>query len=74
MPVWKFRSIEEMKTPRWREPGDPDLLRAMAALWELGRRTRRRRHPPGVHKFKSVEEMHVTQERRAAEPRQSPTE
>jgi hypothetical protein len=30
MPVRKFRSVEEMGVPRWRAPGDPDLLRAMA--------------------------------------------
>jgi len=63
MPIRKFRSIEEMKTPRWRDPGDPELFRAMAALWEIGRRTRLRRFPPGVHKHGSIEEMQLIQER-----------
>jgi hypothetical protein len=63
MPVRRFRSIEEMKTPRWREPGDPDLVRALAALWELARRTGTRRFPPGVHRYESIDAMHEAQER-----------
>ena len=52
-----------MKAPRWREPGSADLFRAMAALWEIGRRTSTRRYPPGVHKHASIEEMQREQER-----------
>jgi hypothetical protein len=62
MPIRKFRTVEEMKAPRWYERGDPALFRAMAALWEIGRRTRTRRYPPGVHKHRSIEEMQVVQE------------
>jgi hypothetical protein len=36
MPVRRYRSVEEMSEPRWREPGDPELYRAMAGLWSLG--------------------------------------
>jgi hypothetical protein len=63
MSVRKFRSVEEMKKPRWRSPGDPELFRAMAVLWEIGRRTRTHRYPPGVHKHVSIEEMERVQER-----------
>ena len=63
MPIRKFRSVEDMKTPRWREPGDPELLRVMATLWEIGRRTRTRCYPPGVHKHASIDEMQRVQER-----------
>ena len=62
MPVRKFRSVEEMSQPIWRRPGDPVLYRTMAALWDIGARTSRRRYPPGVHKHRSVEEMHRIQE------------
>ena len=62
MPVRRFRGIEEMKAPRWREPGDPELFRAMAVLWEIGKRTRTRRYPPGVHKHASIVEMQRVQE------------
>lgn len=63
MPVRKFRNIEEMERPQWRAPGDPALWQAMAALWELGRRTVRRRYRPGVRKFRSIEEMSAAQHR-----------
>ena len=63
MPVRKFRSVEEMDAPRWRAPGDPDLMRAMAELWEIGRRTNRRSYPPGVHKHASIEDMQRARER-----------
>jgi hypothetical protein len=62
MPVKKFRSIEDMETPIWRSPGDPALYQAMAALWELARRTRHRRFPRGVSRYTSVEEMSRAQE------------
>ena len=61
MPVRKFRSVEEMKAPRWREPGDPEIARALADLLEIGRRTSARRFPPGVHRHASIEEMHRVQ-------------
>jgi hypothetical protein len=62
MPVRKFRSVEEMGRPAWRQPGDPELYRVMAGLWDVGRRTSRRRYPPGVHKHASIEDMHRVQE------------
>ena len=63
MPFRKFRSVEEMKAPHWREPGDPDLIRVLAALWDFGQRTSTRRYPPGVYKHASIEEMQLLQER-----------
>jgi hypothetical protein len=68
MPIRKFRSIEEMKSPRWREPGDPELYRAMKALWDLAMRTRTRRRPAGVRRFRSIEEMTRAREAWEAEP------
>lgn len=67
MPVRKFRSVEQMDGAAWRTPGDPALFRAIAALWDLGARTSRRRYPPGVHRHASVVEMQRVQERWAAE-------
>lgn len=62
MPIYKFRSVEEMEQTIWREPGDPALFRAMAALWDIGTRTSGRRYPPGLHKHRSIEEMQEVQE------------
>jgi hypothetical protein len=56
MPVRKFRSVEEMNKATWREPGDPALYRSIKAVWDLGRRSARRREP-GVRRFRSIAEM-----------------
>ena len=57
MPVRKFRSVVEMEEPRWREPGDPQLFRAIAQVWAFGRRVVPRRFPPGVHRHRSIEAL-----------------
>ena len=57
MPVRKFRTVEEMNQPPWRKPGEPQLFRAIAAVWEMARRTNPRTFPRGVHKYRSIEEM-----------------
>jgi hypothetical protein len=57
MPVRRYRSVEDMPSPRWRDPGDPDLYRALARVWTFGLRTRRFRFPPGVHRYRSIEEL-----------------
>ena len=36
MPVRKFRSVGDMDQTHWREPGDPELYEAIAALWATG--------------------------------------
>ena len=53
----RFRSVEEMNQPVWRKPNDPELYRAIKAVWEFGMRTRTRRFSPGVGRFRSIEEM-----------------
>lgn len=55
MSVRRFRSIEEMKRPLWREPGDPRLFEAIRRVWSFGQRTGVRRFPPGVYKHASIE-------------------
>ncbi len=57
MPVRRFRSVEEMNQPVWRESGDPELYRAIKETWEFGMRTQKRRFRPGVRRFRSIEEM-----------------
>ena len=64
MPVYKYRSIEEMDAHLWRRPGDPELYRAMAFVWDLARRTNPRRFPTGVFKYRSIEDMNRADERR----------
>jgi hypothetical protein len=57
MPIYKYRSIEEMDAYTWRRPGDPDLYRAIAFVWELARRTNPRQFAPGIYRYGSIEEM-----------------
>jgi hypothetical protein len=61
MPVYKYRSIEEMPDTPWYEPGDPRLFAALLRLDELSRRLYPRRYRPGVRKFHSIEEMSAAQ-------------
>ena len=59
MPVRKFRSVEEMERPHWREPGDPTLYRTMSRVWAFGQRTAGYRFPPGVYRHRSVQELNA---------------
>lgn len=67
MPVYRFRSIEEMDAYTWRTPGDPELYRAIRFTWDLARRTNPRRFRPGVHKFRSIEDMNRADDARLDE-------
>jgi hypothetical protein len=67
MPVQKFRSIADMPdTPR-RLPGDPLLYRAIATVWASGRAANPRQFPPGVYRYRSIEEMNRASEQWEAE-------
>lgn len=62
MPVRRFRSVEELNQPRWRQPGDPSLYRAIESLWTAGHRSFERRYPSGVHRYRSIDEMNAATE------------
>jgi hypothetical protein len=57
MPVKKFRTVEELNQPVWRPPGDPALIRAIAAVWAFGRKVNPPKSRPGVRRFRSIVEM-----------------
>ena len=67
MPVYKYRSIEDMPDAPWYEPGDPRLFAALVRLSELSRRLHARRYRPGVMKFRSIEEMSAYPESHTAD-------
>jgi len=46
-----------MEQPVWRQPGDPQLYRAIARIWAFGRRSVPRRFPPGVHRDRSIADL-----------------
>ena len=62
MPVRKFRSVEEMEGNTWREPGAPELFRAIRSTWDFARRTLRPRFPPGVYKHRTIEDAEELRE------------
>jgi hypothetical protein len=62
VPVRRFRSVEEMDGPRWYEPGDPALFRALRRVWALHARTLRPRFPPGVYRHRTLEAMNRLQD------------
>ena len=64
MPVYKYRSIEEMDAHSWRRPGDPELYRAIAFVWDLARRTNPRHFAPGLYKYRSIDEMNRADDER----------
>lgn len=57
MAVRRFRSVEEMERPMWREPGDPGLYLAISGVWDFGLRTRTRLFPPGVYRHRTMEDL-----------------
>lgn len=63
MPVRKFRDVAEMEDDSWRQPGDPELFRAIRATWERAHRTLQPHFPPGVYKHRSIEEAEELRER-----------
>lgn len=56
MPLRKYRSVEEMPSPTWSEPLDPDNLRRAGDVSALAARLHPRRFPAGLHKYHSIEE------------------
>lgn len=62
MSVTKYRSIEEMP-PVWHPIGAPALFRAIRAVWAFADRTCPRRFPPGVTKYRSIEDAQRERER-----------
>lgn len=67
MPVRKFRSVEEMKRDRWRDPGDPALPEVIKGIFGFGEKTSRLSFPPGVYRHRSIEEMNALTDRWALE-------
>lgn len=62
MPVRRFRDVSEMEGNTWREPGSPELFRAIRATWAFAHRTLRPSFPPGVYKHRSMEDAEALQQ------------
>ncbi len=58
MPIHKYRSVEDMPDLFFRSGSPADNLKAAFELSAICHRLRPWRYPPGVHKFRSVDEAH----------------
>jgi hypothetical protein len=67
MPVRKFKDVSEMERTLWYEPGDPALYRAIAGVWDFSARVCPLHFPPGVHRYRTIEEANADRERWEAE-------
>jgi hypothetical protein len=56
-PAVQYISVEAMSAPTWRASGDPELVRVIETLWTSGLRLQGARFPPGVHRYRSIEEL-----------------
>ncbi len=56
MPVKKIRHLQEMEDSLWYEPGSPELMQAIKAVWKFAERTCPQRFPPGVYKHRTIED------------------
>lgn len=59
MPVRKFQSLDEATRSLWLDSGDPRIWEAVVRRWRLHRffaTGRVRPLPPGVSKYRSVDE------------------
>jgi hypothetical protein len=45
-----------MEDSLWREPGSPELWRAIASVWKFAPRTCPQRFPPGVYRHRTIED------------------
>jgi hypothetical protein len=60
--VTRYRSIDEMPPP-WREPNDPENLRAVARMLAFYRGlTRGAPRRPGVQRFRTLEEANAARD------------
>lgn len=56
MPFRKVDSLEQAEESVWLDRSDPGLLDRIRRVWSLGFRLAPRYFPPGLHKFRSLEE------------------
>jgi hypothetical protein len=56
VPVYRFRQLDDARRALWVSPGAADLAERIRRLWAFAAHFAPRRLPPGVRKFRSIEE------------------
>lgn len=62
MPVLRYRDVRDVPPPAAVDPGDPALLDRVFAVWAFAARAAGPLYPPGVSRFRSIEEANAAQE------------
>ena len=56
MPTRRYRTFEEAQRAQWLPSGDPRIAKRLRQVLDLWARLRPVARPPGLHRFRSVEE------------------
>jgi len=63
LPVYRFRTLDEARRALWLKPDDPRLPDVIRFVWTLADElTFYYPRPPGVRKFRSIEEANAARE------------
>ena len=62
MPIQKFRDLDTARQALWVPADAPDLVVRIKGLWAFSARLVPRQIPPGVRKFRSIEEANAERE------------
>jgi hypothetical protein len=64
MPVLKYRSVEDMPSERWLEPGDPAIVSNLRLVCRMGvALAGPLQIPRGVHRYRSGDELYADKDR-----------
>ncbi|HDL17519.1 MAG TPA: hypothetical protein ENH29_00525 [Bacteroidetes bacterium] len=56
MPVYKYKTFEEAEKALWHFHPDNAYYKKIAELWDFADRLSPIKYPPGIYKFKTIEE------------------
>ncbi len=62
MPIERYKSASDMPPPPPRDPQDPSTWAAIRELWAIAAHTLPPLYPPGVTRFRSIEEAQRARE------------
>ena len=65
MPIQKYRNVNEMPDERWYPAGSGELFDAIERTWNLAESILPRTFPPGLTKYRSVQDLKLNKEQRA---------
>ena len=64
MPIFKYRSVEDMPSERWLPPGDPAIVRKLRLVCRMGVALAGSLPiPRGVHKYRSADDLYADKDR-----------